>query len=356
MCKICYEDSVLSRKPFEKWIREAHPINYAKQHMASHSYDEAGNKAAENCGKRKHADIWRQFEEQEHTHNQVFDTAGWRDRFIFWVAASGISLRAAYSPALFDLLTFSNPKLKLLVLQAHVTVHYMVTNCHCAAKDAVIQSLAHAKSGITISFNYWKANNDVLDLLGVVAYYLNCEYEPKTVVVALKDALGSHTSDNITKQLIEVLRNYDICNHVTYFAADNATNNDKALRLLIRNLEIDPVKQRLRCVGHILNLVCKAILYSVDEDCIARVLDKGTLVDLGDASSVTTFESILRTSDEAGWLEAWRKKGSIRRLYNLVMHIKDNSSCQLFFESKQREAARDDGARLYRAVLNGGIR
>ena len=74
MCKICYDDPVLSRKPFEKWIREAHPVNYAKRHMASHGYDEAGNKAADNCGKRKHADIRRQFQEQEHTHNQVFDT------------------------------------------------------------------------------------------------------------------------------------------------------------------------------------------------------------------------------------------------------------------------------------------
>ncbi|GAB7336440.1 hypothetical protein MBLNU13_g09736t1 [Cladosporium sp. NU13] len=66
MCKICYDDPVLSRKPFEKWIREAHPVNYAKRHMASHGYDEAGNKTADSCGKRKHADIRRQFEEQEH--------------------------------------------------------------------------------------------------------------------------------------------------------------------------------------------------------------------------------------------------------------------------------------------------
>ncbi|KAF4547224.1 Hypothetical protein D9617_52g060450 [Elsinoe fawcettii] len=342
MCKICYDDPVLRRKPFEKWIREAHPVNYARRHMASHGYDEAGDKTADN--------------RQEHAHNQVFDTAGWRDRFIFWVAASGISLRAASSSGLFDLLTLVNPKLRPLVPQVHVTVHHIVTSRHRAAKDAVIQSLAHAKSGITISFDHWKANNDILDLLGVVAHYLDREYKPKTVVVALKDALGSHTGDNIAEQLIEVLRDYDICSRVTYFAADNATNNDKALRLLTRNLEIDPVKQRLGCVGHILNLVCKAILYGVDEDCIARVLDEGAPVELADASGVTTLEGILRTGDEAGRLEAWRKEGPIGRLQNLVVHIKDNSSRRLFFESKQREAAGDDGARLYRAVLNGGIR
>lgn len=59
---------------------------------------------------------------------------------------------------------------------------------------------------------------------------------------------------------------------------------------------------------------------------------------------------------EAGQLEAWRKKGPVGRLHNRVVHIKDNSSRRLFFESKQCEAAEDDGAKLYRAVLNGGIR
>jgi hypothetical protein len=205
--------------------------------MAMHVYDEAGNKDSGTHGKRKHADIRRQFEEQEHTNNQAFDTAGWRDRFIFWVASSGISLRAASSRSLFDLLTFGNPKVKPLVPQAHATVHQMVTNRYRAAKDTVIQSLTHAKSGITISFDHWKANNDMLDLLGVVAHYLDREYKPKTVVIALKDALGSHTGDNIAEQLIEVLRDYDICDRVIYFAADNATNNDKALRLLTRDLD-----------------------------------------------------------------------------------------------------------------------
>lgn len=36
------------------------------------------------------------------------------------------------------------------------------------------------------------------------------------------------------------------------------------------------------------------------------MLDEGTLVDLADASGITTIEGILRSRDEAGQLEAWR--------------------------------------------------
>jgi len=53
--------------------------------------------------------------------------------------------------------------------------------------------------------------------------------------------------------------------------ADNATNNDKALSALasyLPSMKLDLVKQRLRCYGHIYNLVCKAILYGVDSDCL----------------------------------------------------------------------------------------
>lgn len=40
----------------------------------------------------------------------------------------------------------------------------------------------------------------MLDLLGIVAHSLDHEYKPKTVVIALRDAPGSDTGDNIAEQ------------------------------------------------------------------------------------------------------------------------------------------------------------
>jgi len=50
----------------------------------------------------------------------------------------------------------------------------------------------------------------------------------KTVTLALRDSLGSHTGENIKDYLLAVLREYQISDKVAYFAADNATNNDRA--------------------------------------------------------------------------------------------------------------------------------
>ena len=81
----------------------------------------------------------------------------------------------------------------------------------------------------------------------------------------MRDTLGSHTGANIADIPFVVLKDYQISgNQIAYFAADNATNNDSALRHLLERVTLDPVTSRLRCAGHIYNLVCTAILFGID--------------------------------------------------------------------------------------------
>jgi hypothetical protein len=72
----------------------------------------------------------------------------------------------------------------------------------------IIKSIATAKSKLTISFDGWKANNDVLDLLGVVVHYLRDNDKLYNVVLAIRDTLGSHTRANIADHLFDVLKEY----------------------------------------------------------------------------------------------------------------------------------------------------
>jgi hypothetical protein len=117
---------------------------------------------------------------------------------------------------------------------------------------------------LTISFDGWKANNNALDLFGVVAHYLRDDNKLHNVVLAIYDTLGSHTGANIADQLFEVLKDFQISgNQISYFTADNATNNDKTLAVLIERVDFDPIASRLRCTSHILNLICMAILFGV---------------------------------------------------------------------------------------------
>jgi len=59
-------------------------------------------------------------------------------------------------------------------------------------------------------------------------------------------------------------------------------------------------------------------------------------------------------------LQTWRRKGPVGKLYNLVTHIQKTPKRRRFFEMKQNadadaDADADDG-RIYRVIVNGGIR
>ena len=121
------------------------------------------------------------------------------------------------------------------------------------------------------------------------------------MTLTLRDTYGSHSSKNIKNHLLAVLREYQISNKVTYFAPDNATNNDKALKSLATELNIDAELQRLRCLGYVINLVSNAVLYSVDKDCVDEVLkaiDKDVDVD-ANSQAVNTFVYTIASKDEA---------------------------------------------------------
>lgn len=100
-------------------------------------------------------------------------------------------------------------------------------------------------------------------------HYLRDDYKLHNVLLTLRDTKGSHTSKNIADYLFDVLRDYRISgSQIAFFAADNATNNDRALQLLSERVKLNPITSRLRCASHIFNLVCTAILFGVDTDAL----------------------------------------------------------------------------------------
>jgi hypothetical protein len=132
---------------------------------------------------------------------------------------------------------------------------------------------------------------------------------------------------------------------------------------------IDPVASRLRCAGHIFNLVCIAILFGKPDkaalaDSHIDFSQSGTQVDDSASTSktkeVVDLETILQHGSEEEQHRAWQRHGPIGRLHNLVTHIKANNRGRALFESKQVEANIESGEtshiKILRLVTNGGIR
>lgn len=98
---------------------------------------------------------------------------------------------------------------------------------------------------------------------------------------------------------------------------DNASNNDVCVRELAERFNFDPKHRRLRCVGHILNLVVREALF-------------------GSEVNVLKAELAAR-KDLLDELTLWRRRGPIGRLYNLVVWIYKSPQRKIRFYEAQRE-------------------
>lgn len=372
VCRACYTKALASN-PATKVTSEsdfmwpANPTNVPARHLETkHHYNSDGTLPTEPRKKQKgKRTITEAFYDIEMANKRTFDRAAWQTSYTRWISRSGVSLRQATSDDFYALLTEQDPRLETVIPRSPSTVHDWIVDAYKEAKPKVVRSIANSASKLTISFDGWKANNDALDLLGVVVHYLGDDDKLHNVVLAMCDSLGSHTGANIADNLFNVLKDYQIHGRqIAYFAADNASNNDTALAALAERVDIDPIASRLRCAGHIFNLVCTAILFGVpDKEDLEDAQHDFSQSQGDDAMSgtqaIASFEAIIEHGSDEARHQAWRRRGPIGKLHNLVVNIKGSSSKKKLFESKQTELVDDDETshtKILRLVTNGGIR
>jgi hypothetical protein len=112
---------------------------------------------------------------------------------------------------------------------------------------------------------------------------------------------------NQAEHLWRTITDYGIAPFVGMFNVDNATNNDTALVVLAERLRsagypsFDPVADRLRCFGHVINLVVKRILWGTD---------------------VQAYEGERPpTRADIEELQRWRRIGPLGKLHNTLTYI-----------------------------------
>lgn len=350
LCRICWDDPTQSKRT----LTLAH-ATLIRRHLYTHGFNKDGTRT-EKKRKRDSENIAESLKRQRQAQETVFNLDDWQATFVTWAVKDDISLRATTSASLQQLLLYRNPILKDALPSSHNTTRGWILKAARHAKHVVSCSLATAKSRIVLSFDGWKSENE-LDLLGVVAHYIDSQYCVKNVLLALRNTYGSHTGEEISHHLLAVAREYKISSKISYFMADNASNNDCALHLLRHDLDIDPTKSRLRCCGHIINLVTKAILYGTDVDCIEEVINHAESEEYGDFAgcSVSRFEATLRANDNVAVLKAWRKKGPVGKLHNIILHARQSPYRRAVFAKLQKEAD-PEMKRIYQLTVNGGIR
>jgi hypothetical protein len=186
-------------------------------------------------------------------------------------------------------------------------------------QEQVKMKLKKSLSQVHISFDIWTSDYQNYAFLGVVAHFVvksGEKYQNQAILLAMRRLYETHTGLYCAQILSEVLLEYDLAEQFGFFMADNAETNDVAIKAVLSTLRPD-VKdfnsRRGRCIGHIINLAAKAFLFGQDTEAFENIVE-------GVNESTPLDSERMRTAQIA-----WRKKGPLGKLHNIVIFIRSSS-------------------------------
>ena len=169
---------------------------------------------------------------------------------------------------------------------------------------------------------------------------LDADYKQRDLLIAFRDLLGDHTGTTQASVILNVIREYNFELRFSCFVSDNATCNDSKL---IAGLTQSPVlnlgtEHRIRCAGHIINLIVEATLYG---------------------EGVSQFEEDLAQAAPIEQFRLYRKHGVVGKLHNFVRAVCASHKRRELFLSVFNELGSDDPTwKLVKLqlLLDGGVR
>jgi hypothetical protein len=263
-----------------------------------------------------------------------FDEELWKARFVDWIMLEDVTFRQASSERLRWLIANGGEPASQLLPQHHTTVCSWIRLTFESRRQIIFSLVKGAKSCVHLSFDLWTASNG-FHYIGIVGHFVDVDGKKRDVLLGLPRLIGPHSGENMASYVKEVIDQYEVGSKLGYFMLDNAESNDTCLEALARWFPMDVSSRRLRCIGHIINLVVRAVIFG---------------------SNVSKFEAELREATDEFSFDIWAKKGSIGRLHNLATYIRRTDQRRQTLRQLQAEIAGDDVIFTLEIVVDGKTR
>lgn len=237
-----------------------------------------------------------------------FDSSKFKTLLLRWIVCTNISFSEVEHEQFRELLIYCNAVLGDILPRSGNTIRDWVMK-EFQAQRILVQKILESYGGqVHISFDMWTSTNS-LALLGVVGHWIH-QGVTQTALLGLRRLRNQHTGENMSEAVVSVIEEYTLQSKIGYFMLDNAPSNDVCVSFICQQLDLadsitEQKARRLRCTGHVLNLVVKAFLFGTDAESFE--------IDISAAHEL---------SNEHQELELWRRRGPIGKLHNMIHHIR----------------------------------
>jgi hypothetical protein len=223
------------------------------------------------------------------------------DLLILWIIHSNLPFSVTSSPYFQSLMQYLNNKFQ--IPWSPNTIKSRILSRFESQRTELAHVMQHAISQIHLSFDGWTSPHHTMAILGIIAHFTAQSGRRVNPVIGLRLLEGSHTGANMAEVILEVLQHYGVAEHIGYCVADNASNNDTLVKALGEDLIFsthlyDASQRRLRCVGHVVNLVVRAFWF-------------------GDVDRALLQDMIVVTSDT---MAQWRLMGPWGKAHNITIY------------------------------------
>ena len=195
-----------------------------------------------------------------------FSPEVFRQKLLRFLCICHIPFAIVEQRAFRDLLLYSSPYLRGndTLPKSGNSIKAALLEIFLACQLVLIQLLVESNCQVHISFDLWSSPNN-FSMLGLCCHFIDRSWQARTVILGMKRLIGPHSGENMSKLIVKALEVYKLGGRLGYCVLDNAGDNDTCLRaveehLLLQGVRWDADTHRLRCFGHIVNLVATAFL------------------------------------------------------------------------------------------------
>ncbi|KAK7997663.1 hypothetical protein PG989_005703 [Apiospora arundinis] len=236
---------------------------------------------------------------------------------------------------LHHLLILHNPALCAQIAWGRTTLRERLSRCFKIKKDIIRKEMMESISRIHLAFDLWTSPNR-LAIIAVSGHFLDGKGRQQQRLLALRRQLGAHTGSNLSSSLYQTVQEWGVVDRIGVVIADNASNNDTCLQEFFQILDpsiqgYEAEERRIRCYGHILNLVGRAFLYGEDSEAFEQ--ESQAIEQFGHLDDILRF---------------WRRKGPVGKLHNIVKWVRSSPQRSEYFQRCIEEDLDESSFTLHR--------